>query len=312
MKSLQNVNILGFGGGVIVASGFFCSFLLAGNNVIQKGMLGLGRDYMAMTMQAIPYVVSALAVFCFVVLFDELLGWIVPLYFLFFSGTLILVVLVFLVIFSIKKSNFTSDYERVRSSKFSNYTLLGVFILTSETIFAGVYLDSTNLANYGILQRVYLSIIMFTAVVNQINWSKYSSTYLYSSNLAIINLTKILVFQSLAVFLFLILILFYRDYWMDFFHVETDLALEVHVFFSISILARIILEGIATFYLATNRISLMLTAVFFQFIFVMSSILYLNEALDLFYLSLIQMCSFLLTIIFVVILSKTRLSETYE
>jgi hypothetical protein len=311
INSLQNVNIMGFGSGVIVASGFFCSFLLAAYSVIQKGMLGLGRDYTALTMQAIPYVVSALAVFSLVVFFDDLLGWVVPFYFLFFSVTLILGVLVFFVRFSKRKSKVSTDHERVKNSKFSNYTLLGVFILTSETIFAGVYLDSTNLANYGILQRVYLSIIMLTAVVNQINWSKYTSAYLNSSNLDMINLSKSLLLQSLAVFLFLILVLSYRNYWMDFFHVKSDLALEIHIFFSISILTRIILEGIATFYLATNRILLMLVAVFFQFIFVISSILYLNDDLDLFYLSLIQMCSFILSIIFVVILSKTRISEIY-
>jgi hypothetical protein len=312
MQSLQNVEILGYGGEILIAIGIFISFLLAGSNIIQKGMLGLGRDYIAISLQAIPYVVSGLSILLLIAFFDKLEAWVVPLYFLFFLLSLTAVVLVFLVRFSIESPQVGSNDESVDSSKFSHYTLLGVLILTSETVLAGVYLDSTDLANYGILLRVYLSILLITSVVNQINWSKYTETYFRSSNLAIINFLKSLAFQILIVCLFLTLVLSYRSYWMNFFHVESVLALEVHIFFSIGVLTRVVIENIATFYLATNRVLLMLVTTLFQFIFVILAILYFNDSLDIFYLSAIHMSSFVVTLLLAFIFSKTRLSKIYE
>jgi len=312
MAAFQDIETLGYRSEILVMIGLFCSFLLAGNNIIQKGMLGLGRDYIAISIQAFPYVISGLSIVLFIIFFNKLSSWLMPIYFLFFSLALISVVVFFLVRFSIRSSQVSFSDEKVNSSKFINYTLLGVMVLTFETLVAGIYLDSTNLANYGILQRVYLSILLVTSVVNQINWSKYTETYLLSSNIAIINLLKSLAFQVLIVSLFLMLALYYRSDWLDFFHVKTVLALEIHIFFTIAVLARVILEGVATFYLATNRVLLMLVVVGCQFVFVISAILYFRDSLDLFYLSSIQMCSFLVAMLLVIIFSKTRLCKTYE
>jgi len=221
------------------------------------------------------------------------------------------VIVLFLVKFPVCSSCNGVNDEQTSSSKFLAYTLLGVVVLTFETLLAGIYLVPENLAVYGVLQRVYLSVILITSVVNQINWSKYTESYALSSTVASVRLLKSLLFQVFVVSLFLILAVYFRSYWMIFFHIDTVLALSIHVFFMVAVLIRVILEGIATFYLATNRILLMLFVVGGQFIFVAVSILYFGESLNLLYLSAVQMCSFLLAILLVIIFSKTRLCKVY-
>ena len=275
--------------------GFVSSAGLALFKILSRYFLAIESNYKAYFFSAFPYVFSFMIYLVAGYFLDDFFN---PfLYFLGFSFLLFLGSAY--LFFKIPNSKNMTNLEGVSQRRgFFLFSLIGVLQLNFEILVGGWFVKPEDLANIGILQRVYFSVFVFISIYYSFQWRKF--TLCSDKKKCIKLIMSAYLILLLGTSIFIIIIYFLRDFWWYFFSNDPIPLLQVHVLFMIIMFLKLLVEVNSLFLQAKGLLKVLNLLVLFSFLF--NSLLYwiYQDVLDLSYILFIQASSY-----FVFLLAQT-------
>lgn len=277
---------------LIYLIGLFAGCVLAVTFIISKALFGLGKNNLANLYIATPYIYGAVSLLiCSYISISKTAS-----IFTYFFG-LIFVSFLTLAFFLIRikkpdpSEKLLGANQKDEKNGFFVFSLLGIIILNSDILIGGWFLDSGELAQYGIMQRVYFSYFILTGALNSLIWRKLAYNG-YGSQQSKMTVSKLFYGNILISIPFFFVLYAFSEVWLRFFYIDENVTNITHFLFLALIIVRSLVDVMSVYFQSCGKVNLLNWIASIQLVITITLIVVFRENIGVHEIVYIQLASF--------------------
>ena len=272
--------------------GLFGGSVLAVTLIISKALFGLGQNNSANLFAVIPYIYGGVALLLYSYIS---ISNITSVFAYFFGLTVVSILTLVLYLIRIQKTE-TSEKLLIYNLKdeknsFFIFSLLGVIILNSDILIGGWFLESSELAEYGIMQRVYFTFFILTSTFNSLIWKNLAYNG-YGSQISRMTVRRLCYGNLIIIMPFFIVLYYFSDIWLNFFYVDNKVSNVTHLLFLALIAIRSSADVMSVYFQSCGKVKLLNWIVSIQLLLTITLMIVFKDNLGVHEMIYIQITSF--------------------